>query len=111
MLVTDAMPTVGSADKHFTLGGRRIVAEDGTCRAEDGTMAGSDLDMALAVRNAVRLMGVDLATASAMASKTPARFLGLGDRIGAIEPGRRADLVHLDTALEVAGVWIGGAPA
>jgi N-acetylglucosamine-6-phosphate deacetylase len=111
MLVTDAMPTVGSADKHFTLGGRRIVAEDGTCRAEDGTLAGSDLDMALAVRNAVRLMGVDLATASAMASKTPARFLGLGDRIGAIEPGRRADLVHLDTGLEVAGVWIGGAPA
>ncbi|MFY7852938.1 MAG: N-acetylglucosamine-6-phosphate deacetylase [Brevundimonas sp.] len=111
MLVTDAMPTVGSADKQFTLGGRRIVAQDGTCRAEDGTLAGSDLDMALAVRNAVRLMGVDLATASTMASATPAQFLGQGHRMGTIEPGRRADLVHLDTALGVAGVWIGGAQA
>ncbi|OYX32019.1 MAG: N-acetylglucosamine-6-phosphate deacetylase [Brevundimonas subvibrioides] len=111
MLVTDAMPTVGSADKRFTLGGRLIVAEDGACRAEDGTLAGSDLDMALAVRNAIRLMGVDLATASTMASATPARFLGQGHRMGTIEPGRRADLVHLDTALGVAGVWIAGAPA
>lgn len=108
MLVTDAMPTVGSADKRFMLGGRLIVAEDGACRAEDGTLAGSDLDMAQAVRNAVRLVGVDLATASVMASTTPARFLRLGDRLGSIAPGLRADLVHLDTALGVAGVWTAG---
>lgn len=111
MLVTDAMPTVGSADKQFALGGRRIRAEDGACLAEDGTLAGSDLDMALAVRNAVRLMGVDLATASGMASTTPARFLGLARERGTLEPGRRADLVHLDSALGVSGVWIGGVPA
>ncbi len=108
MLVTDAMPTVGSADKRFMLGGRQIVAEDGACRAEDGTLAGSDLDMGQAVRNAVRLMGIDLATASVMASTTPARFLGLGDRMGSIAPGLRADLVHLDSALGVAGVWTAG---
>lgn len=111
MLVTDAMPTVGSADRQFRLGGRLIHAEDGACRTEDGTLAGSDLDMALAVRNAVRLMGVDLATASIMASTTPARFLGLARERGTLEPGRRADLVHLDSALAVRGVWIDGLAA
>ncbi len=109
MLVTDAMPTVGTASKRFTLGGHTILADDGACRAEDGTLAGSDLDMALAVRNAVRLMGVDLATASTMASATPARFLGLQHAIGAIAPGRRADLVYLDADLQVAAVWTRGA--
>jgi N-acetylglucosamine-6-phosphate deacetylase len=108
MLVTDAMPTVGMADKWFTLGGREIVAEGGACRAADGTLAGSDLDMAQAVRNAVAMLGVDLAQASQMASATPARFLGLSNIVGAIRPGLRADLVHLDEALEVRGVWIGG---
>jgi N-acetylglucosamine-6-phosphate deacetylase len=108
MLVTDAMPTVGMADKRFTLGGREIVAEAGACRAQDGTLAGSDLDMAQAVRNAVAMLGVDVADASRMASATPARFLGLGDSIGAIRPGYRADFVHLDEALQVRGVWIGG---
>lgn len=108
MLVTDAMPTVGSTEKTFTLGGRRIVAEDGACRSEDGTLAGSDLDMARAVRNTIRHMKVDLRTASVMASTTPARFLGLRHQRGALEPGLRADLVHLDDALGVAGVWIGG---
>jgi len=108
MLVTDAMPTVGSADKRFTLDGQEIVAEGGACRAADGTLAGSDLDMAQAVRNALDLLGVDLSQASQMASGTPARFLGLGDTIGAIRPGLRADLVHLDEELQVRSVWVGG---
>ena len=110
MLVTDAMPTVGMTDKRFTLGGRQIVAEGGACRAADGTLAGSDLDMAQAVRNAMAMLGVDLAQASIMASATPARFLGFSETLGAIRPGLRADLVHLDEALQVCGVWVGGVP-
>jgi N-acetylglucosamine-6-phosphate deacetylase len=43
-----------------------------------------------------------------MASATPAAFLGLGDRIGAIAPGMRADLVLLDDSFTVHETWIGG---
>ena len=108
MLVTDAMPTVGSAEKSFMLRGRRIIAEDGRCVAEDGTLAGSDLDMGLAVRNAMRLMRVEIETAVAMATTVPAAALGLAHLIGAIEPGRRADLVLLDSNAMVAKVWSAG---
>ncbi len=58
MLVTDAMPSVGSATKDFVLQGKRISARGGVCVDSRGTLAGSDLDMASAVRNAIELLGV-----------------------------------------------------
>jgi N-acetylglucosamine-6-phosphate deacetylase len=45
-----------------------------------------------------------------MATLTPARLLGVDDRIGRLAPGYQADLVHLTDALDVAGVWAKGRP-
>jgi N-acetylglucosamine-6-phosphate deacetylase len=108
MLVTDAMPLVGSDAPSFDLQGKTIVVRDGTCRDEGGTIAGSHLDMAGAVRNAVAMLDVPLATAVTMAAEAPARFLGLGDQLGRIEPGMQADLVALDDTLAVIDSWIAG---
>jgi N-acetylglucosamine-6-phosphate deacetylase len=108
MLVTDAMPCVGTNLKSFTLQGKTITVRDGACFDERGRLAGSDLDMAMAVRNAVSLLGVSLADASRMASRNPAEFLGLGEELGRIAPGYRADLVLLDKDLAVRRTWIGG---
>ena len=107
MLVTDAMPTVGSLSKTFTLQGKTIRVEDGVCVEEGGVLAGSDLDMATAVRNAVNMVGISLAEAAIMAASAPAAFMGLTDR-GALVPGMRADLIWLDRELRPRGVWIGG---
>lgn len=107
MLVTDAMPTVGAATKTFDLGGKTIRVENGVCVDEDGVLSGSDLDMATALRNAVELLGLDVAEAAMMASAAPAAFLGLKDR-GTLAAGRRADLVWLDARLRPRGVWVGG---
>lgn len=111
MLVTDAMPSVGMVDKSFTIQGRPIRVVDGVCVDENGTLAGSDLDMASAVRNAVELTGLDLADAAAMASTNPAAFLGLGDELGRIAPGYRADLTLLDAGLRAQRTWIAGQDA
>lgn len=108
MLVTDAMPTVGMADKRFVLQGREIVVRDGVCVDEAGTLAGSDLDMAAAVRNAVELLGLSLEDAVMMASAAPAAFLGLAGRRGRIAPGHAADFVLLDDDLRVTRTWIDG---
>jgi N-acetylglucosamine-6-phosphate deacetylase len=108
MLVTDGMPAVGSANPTFVLQGRTIRVVDGICRDEDGTLAGTALDMAAAVRNAVSLLGLDVAEAARMASEYPAEFLGLGDEIGRIAPGYRADLVSMDDRYQVRRTWIGG---
>jgi N-acetylglucosamine-6-phosphate deacetylase len=108
LLVTDAMPSVGAASKSFVLQGKKITVKGGVCLDEHGTLAGSDLDMACAVRNAVAMLGLDLAEASRMASRYPAEFLGLGAEVGRIAPGYRADLVLVDEDLQVRETWIGG---
>lgn len=104
MLVSDAMPPVGTDMREFQLGDRTIAVQDGKCVGAGGTLAGSALDMAQAVRNAMSMMGASLREASAMAAATPAHFLGLSDR-GAIVPGLIADLVWLDRSFGVRGVW------
>jgi N-acetylglucosamine-6-phosphate deacetylase len=111
MLVTDGMPAVGSADASFVLQGRTIRVIDGACRDENGTLAGTALDMASAVRNTVSTLGLEVSAAARMASEYPAEFLKLGHEAGRIAPGYRADLALVDDELEVLCTWINGCEA
>jgi N-acetylglucosamine-6-phosphate deacetylase len=109
MLVTDAMPPVGGARAAFSLYGEEISAKNGKCVRADGTLAGSMLDMATAVRNCVRRLGVPLELALRLASAHPASFLGLDHRLGRLAPGCRADMVAIDPEqIKVVGVWSAG---
>jgi N-acetylglucosamine-6-phosphate deacetylase len=107
LLVTDAMGPIGGYSDSFVLNGERIWRRDGAF-SNGRTLAGSCLDMATALRNAVRLLGVEPAEALRMASLYPARAIRLEHEIGCIAPGRRADLVLLDDGLRVRQVWRGG---
>jgi len=107
-LVTDAMPTVGAALDRFDLAGRTIRLADGRLTTEEGTLAGAHLDMAQAVRNAVRLAQIPVEDALRAASLTPARFLGLDKERGVLAPGARADLVALTEELTVVATWLDG---
>ena len=107
MLVTDAMPSVGG-EKNFLLNGQAITVSTGKCTNEDGTLAGSDLDMAAAIRNAIEMLGVSLPEAVQMASGNPAAFLGVDDEFGTIAAGYRANFVLLNDLLEVDQCWIDG---
>jgi N-acetylglucosamine-6-phosphate deacetylase len=109
MLVTDAMPTVGMIDKSFDLQGRQIHVVDGVCVDAHGTLAGSDLDMIGAVRNAMSMLHLSLDDAVGMASASPAAFLGLTGQRGRIAVGQAADFVLLDDAFQVRATWINGA--
>ena len=109
MLVTDAMPCVGTNETTFRLQGRTIRVEDGVCVDEQGTLAGTALDMGRAVRNAVALLGLPLEEAVRMASEYPANFLRLEGSHGRIAAGQRADFVVADGSLNVLETWIGGA--
>lgn len=110
MLVSDAMPTVGGP-KTFNLQGREITVRNGVCVGPDGTLAGSDLDMAGAVRNAVSMTRLTLPQAANMAARSPAAFLGIENETGSIAPGLHADLVVADDQLNVIETWIGGRQA
>jgi N-acetylglucosamine-6-phosphate deacetylase len=108
MLVTDAMPLVGTNETQFMLQGRPITLRENRLTGPDGTLAGAHLTMIEAVRNAVALLEIPLADALIMASRTSAAFLGLESELGRIAPGYRADLVAFSPDFEVVGTWIGG---
>jgi N-acetylglucosamine-6-phosphate deacetylase len=108
MLVTDAMPLVGTNDRQFMLQGRQITLHENRLTGPDGTLAGAHLTMIEAVRNAVALLEISLVDALIMASRTPAAFLGLESELGRIAPGYRADLVAINPNFDVVSTWIGG---
>jgi N-acetylglucosamine-6-phosphate deacetylase len=107
-LVTDAMAAAGMADGDYELGGLDVQVAGGVARlAAGGSLAGSTLTMDAALRCAVHEAGLPLEVAARLASTTPAAVLDLDD-VGAIEAGRRADLVVLDRDLRVAAVMAAG---
>lgn len=109
--VTDAMALVGSNKETFEINGRTVKrVAGGICSKlvlPDGTIAGSDLDMASAIRFAVAELELTLAEALRMASLYPARYLRLEDR-GRFRPGMRMDAVHLDDGLFAKATWRSG---
>lgn len=109
MLVSDAMPPVGGIKAEFDLLGSWITVRDGSCRTQEGALAGSSIEMASAVRNCVRLLGLPLEQALRCASRHPAEFLGLGRSLGRLAPGYRADMVAFDPKdISVSAVWVAG---
>jgi N-acetylglucosamine-6-phosphate deacetylase len=114
LLVTDAMPSVGADTTSFQIQGRQISLVAGApghkIVDEEGRLAGAHLDMAGAVRNAVRLLGLDVVEALRMASAYPAAFLRLDGELGRIAPGQRANLALLDRGMHVTRTWIDGSP-
>ncbi|WP_394646504.1 N-acetylglucosamine-6-phosphate deacetylase [uncultured Sphingomonas sp.] len=110
MLVTDAMPCVGAETKDFVMQGKPIHVEGGRAVGVDGTLAGSDLDTAGAVRGAVTRLGLSPEDAAGLAATSPAAFLGLGHERGTLAIGQRADWAILTRDLYPASTWIGAQP-
>ena len=109
MLVTDAMPPVGGTRAAFTLHEEPITVSGDRCVTVDGTLAGTVLDMASAVNNCIRLLGVPLPDALRFASAHPAAFLGLDKTLGKLARGYRADLVAFDpNEMTVLTTWVAG---
>jgi len=108
VLVTDAMRAAGLADGEYDLGGQIVSVRAGVARTATGELAGSTLTLDSAVRNIQRFDGVTLNQAVAMATATPAAALGLSGRKGAIQPGADADILLVDSNLNVKAVLLGG---
>jgi N-acetylglucosamine-6-phosphate deacetylase len=108
VLVTDAMPNIGSDLTEFRLAGKLIAVHDDRVVDENGALAGANLTMARAVANAVKLLDLDLRRAVRMASAQPAAYLKYERVLGRIEPGYLAGLVLADEKLNVIETWIDG---
>ncbi|MCQ4088460.1 N-acetylglucosamine-6-phosphate deacetylase [Saccharibacillus sp. JS10] len=108
VLVTDAMSAAGLGDGDYFLGDLPVVVKDGVALTQGGALAGSRLTMAEGFRFLVQEARLSVERASDAASGAPARQAGLYEFTGSIQPGKRADFVLMDAALELRGVWAEG---
>ena len=106
VLITDAMRAAGLPDGNYAFAGERVEVKDGL-PGKDGTIMGSTLRMNEALRNFWRATGRPLTEVAAMASRNPARLLGL-PRKGELAPGMDADIAVLDGELNVVMTFVGG---
>jgi N-acetylglucosamine-6-phosphate deacetylase len=104
-LTTDQVSAAGAPPGRYTLGGREVTGDGESVRLTDGTLAGSMATMDLMLRRAAGRFA--LHQALAMASRTPARLLGLSAR-GRVAPGCDADLVVLGADLSVRRTLVAG---
>jgi N-acetylglucosamine-6-phosphate deacetylase len=106
VLVTDALAAAGGDGGLVRLAGMTITVVDGQARREDGTLAGSIITLAGALRLAVEA-GARVEDAVAAATTRPAALLRRTD-LGRLRPGDPADLAVLDEALEVTQTLMAG---
>lgn len=108
-LVTDAM--AAAASNYHTTFDPRVIIEDGVCKlADHSALAGSIATMDRLIRTMVQKADIPLADAARMASETPARIMGVSDRKGSLSKGKDADIIAMDSSLNVQGVWAMGQP-
>lgn len=105
ILISDSMRATGMPDGQYTLGGLdvKVVGRLATL-VSDGAIAGSATNLMDCMRTVVKKMGIPLETAVACATINPAKSLGVEDQYGSIEKGKKANIVLLDSELELRGV-------
>ncbi|MDM7924290.1 MAG: amidohydrolase family protein [Pyrinomonadaceae bacterium] len=106
-LISDSVAPTGSGDGSFELWGEKITVENGRTQNERGSIAGSVITMLEAV-NRMRGLGFSDDEVAMMASRNPARLLGIEKKKGSIATGKRADLVLIGEDGKPAAVMVGG---
>lgn len=110
LLVTDAMSAAGMPDGAYRLGELDVRVENGRCLIGENTLAGSTLTLDRAVANFSQFTGAPLAESVALATRNPARMMGLDAEIGSLAPGRSADIAVLSANNEVVETFLRGHP-
>ena len=106
-LISDSVAPTGQGDGEFKLWGERISVVNGRTQNERGSIAGSVITMHDAVRQML-LLGFSLSEVAQMASTNPALLLRVDEELGAVEVGKRADIVAIDADGDIKFTMIGG---
>lgn len=107
VLVSDALRCCGMPDGEYELGGQQVFLQGGIAKLADGTIAGAATNLYQGMLNAIAF-GIPKEEAILSATLNPAKALGYGKEIGAIESGYRADFVICDENLNRKKVYIAG---
>jgi len=114
-LVTDASSPANCPPGRYRLGEQEVdlTPEECVVLAGQTRLAGSALRMDRGVENLMKLAGLSLAEAVAMASLNPARLADIEGRRQGLEPGELADLVEFrfqpdPPRLRIEHTWLSG---
>jgi len=105
--VSDSTPLAGLPDGEYDWHGRTVIKRNGISRlagfdeGQDGSMAGSEWPLNHDLWTLVDKLGLRLQDVVRMATLTPATTAGLEKEIGALEPGKYADLALIDERVNV----------
>lgn len=107
--ITDSIMAAGLPDGNYKLGVNDVVVEDGDAKlASNGVRAGSTLTMGRALKRLLEFTGRPLEEILPVLTTNPARLVGMLDRVGSIEKGKRANLVFLNQENDVVRTVVDG---
>jgi N-acetylglucosamine-6-phosphate deacetylase len=110
ILITDAMAGAGMPDGPYRLGEMDVRVKNGRCVIGQDTLAGSTLTLDRGLRNFMQFTGTGLADSLPLVTRNPARMTGFDSEIGALAPGRSADIAVLSMRNEIIGTILRGLP-
>lgn len=100
-MISDSLSATGMPDGEYCLGGQKVLKKGEFATLEDGTLAGSVSNLYECMKKAALEMQIPLEHAILACTKTPAKSLGVDDKCGILEEGRKADILILDKNLEI----------
>ncbi len=110
-LITDSMMASGCDDGEYFIAGNPCTVQNGCAMTHEGKLAGSTLDMKTALENLMRFCDIPLEVALRSATLTPAEQVGVDDRVGSIDVGKRSDILIInekDNKIEIKQIFAGG---
>ncbi len=106
ILITDAMRAGCMKCGTYDLGGRKVMVEGSQAILEDGTLAGSVLELNVALKNMTTVTSMTVAEAVNAVTKIPGQKLGL--KKGELKEGYDADIVIFDENFSIISTIVGG---
>lgn len=111
ILITDSMRAKALDDGEYELGGQTVIVTGNEARLENGVLAGSVLLMSDAVKNMKEITNCSIEDIILMSSTNQAKLHNIYDRKGSIAIGKDADLLVVDSDLNIQNVFCKGEKA
>lgn len=108
LLISDAMMACCMPNGNYSLGGQKVIVNDGEARLENGALAGSVLTLDNAVRNIYRNSNLPLHEIIKMATYNGAKHCKVDDHKGQIKEDYDADLILFDDDINIKKVFVSG---
>lgn len=94
-LISDSMEATDCPDGNYSIAGNAVTVKDKIARTLDGALAGSTLTLDKAIKNLMLFCNIPLEDAIISATEAPAREVGIFDKYGSLDVGKRADILFI----------------